>query len=364
VEKLKYKLVDYTDINEKIIIKDKLGYYYTPYLSHLINHHNPRMVGNSNNYSIQNIKLWCELNNKPFELLSIEYIQSHHKLQWQCLREKCGEIFNMSWDSVNRNYNCPCCSHRLPSKNYNLLIINPKLCEEWNYNKNDKLPEEYLPVGSQIIWWKCKKCGWEWESRIADRNDGNGCPKCANQITRTTEEFKQEIYNLVQNEYVVIDEYIKSHTKILIKHNLCGYVYLVSPNNFLRGRRCPQCSKSYGETKIRKWLENNNIYFIHNKEFPNLLGLKNGLLSYDFYLSQFNLLIEYQGNFHDGSSGEYSKINLEQQQEHDKRKKEYANNNNIDLLEIWYWNFDNIEEILKNNIKKVKTNKYLAKENP
>lgn len=42
--------------------------------------------------------------------------------------------------------------------------------------------------------------------------------------------------------------------------------------------------------------------------------------------------------------------NFDKQKEHDKRKKEYARNNNIDLLEIWYWDFDNIEEILNKQI--------------
>jgi hypothetical protein len=45
------------------------------------------------------------------------------------------------------------------------------------------------------------------------------------------------------------------------------------------------------------------------------------------------------------------KQNLKRQQEHDKRKKEYAQQNNINLLEIWYWDFDNIEQILNNELK-------------
>ena len=37
---------------------------------------------------------------------------------------------------------------------------------------------------------------------------------------------------------------------------------------------------------------------------------------------------------------------FEYQQEHDRRKKEYAQKNNIKFLEIWYWDIDKIEEIL------------------
>jgi len=43
---------------------------------------------------------------------------------------------------------------------------------------------------------------------------------------------------------------------------------------------------------------------------------------------------------------------FERQVEHDKRKCEYTQNNNINLLVIWYWDFDNIEGILKRELKK------------
>ena len=83
-----------------------------------------------------------------------------------------------------------------------------------------------------------------------------------------------------------------------------------------------------------------------------------GNLSYDFYLPKYNLLIEYQGEFHDGSAGKYSRINIKKQQEHDRRKKQYAKDNNIKLLEIWYWDYDNIEKILEKII-----NGYSRKQN-
>lgn len=34
------------------------------------------------------------------------------------------------------------------------------------------------------------------------------------------------------------------------------------------------------------------------------------------------------------------------QDEHDKRKRNYAKEHNINLLEIWYYDIDNIEDIL------------------
>lgn len=96
-----------------------------------------------------------------------------------------------------------------------------------------------------------------------------------------------------------------------------------------------------------------NISFERNKTFDGLFGIKNGHLSYDFYIESMNLLIEYQGQFHDGTitSNFQSKESFAKQQEHDKRKKIYAITHDIELIEIWYWDFDNIENILSSKLK-------------
>ena len=76
-------------------------------------------------------------------------------------------------------------------------------------------------------------------------------------------------------------------------------------------------------------------------------GIGNRPLSYDFYLPNQNLLIECQGEQHyypvDIYGGEE---HFEIQQEHDRRKREYATANGYNLIEIPYYDYDNIEEIL------------------
>jgi len=129
--------------------------------------------------------------------------------------------------------------------------------------------------------------------------------------------------------------------------------------------RCPECHYSKGENKIEEWLNDKflkisqkdfdnldnftlweNEYYLSQIKFDGLVGLGGRKLSYDFYLPQYNLLIEYQGEYHDGTAGNQTEKDFEKQKEHDKRKKKYAKNNNIKLLEIWYWNYDNIDKIL------------------
>ena len=122
--------------------------------------------------------------------------------------------------------------------------------------------------------------------------------------------------------------------------------------------KCLNCTSSKGEQRINNWLKKHSINFIPQKEFDNLIGLGNGNLSYDFYLPKQNLLIEYQGAFHDGTAQLQTKEDFEKQKEHDKRKKEYAINHNIKLLEIWYWDYENIENILDKTLEHMEDYEY------
>ena len=49
---------------------------------------------------------------------------------------------------------------------------------------------------------------------------------------KTTEKFKEEVYNLVKDEYTVLGEYLACNKKIEMKHNTCGYIYSVRPSSF------------------------------------------------------------------------------------------------------------------------------------
>ena len=59
---------------------------------------------------------------------------------------------------------------------------------------------------------------------------------------KTTETFVEEVKNLVGDEYEVSGEYVNSKTNIGFVHKVCGTSYSATPDNFLRGRRCPVCS--------------------------------------------------------------------------------------------------------------------------
>lgn len=59
------------------------------------------------------------------------------------------------------------------TKNNCLAIINPELCREWDYEKNYPLtPYDFSCNSTAVVWWKCKKCGKQWQAQIRHRNGG------------------------------------------------------------------------------------------------------------------------------------------------------------------------------------------------
>ena len=128
----------------------------------------------------------------------------------------------------------------------------------------------------------------------------------------------------------------------------CGNEVIVLAGHLKNGttKSCG-CMKSSGELFTSKYLQNHNITFESQKTFNDLLGIGNRKLSYDFYLPDYNMLIECQGKQH-AQPIEYfgGEKKFKIQQEHDKRKREYANNNGYRLLEINYKDYDNIDKIM------------------
>jgi hypothetical protein len=301
------------------------------------------------------IKEWDYIkNNKtPFEVSAM----SEQNVWWIC--EK-----GHSWDTAIKNRSlgnkCPYCIGRRISIENCLDTTHPELIKEWNFEKNIDISPFNIGFGSNTkVWWKCSK-GHEWESTVNNRtNHNNGCPYCSNKKVNNENSLLTSHPDM-SKEWSSKNKLSPSEVTFGSRKNIwwicktCNHEWKTSVSDRTNGRGCPACNESKGEKRIRKFLEINCFEFINQKGFNSLIGIGGGKLSYDFYLPRQNILIEYQGEFHDGKANDYVKQNLEYRQEHDKRKREYAEQNNINLLEIWYWDFERIEEVLTKELVKYK----------
>lgn len=201
---------------------------------------------------------------------------------------------------------------------------------------------------------KCKKCSKSFtviakDFLISPRN----CKHCDKTYHPTYEDVVSEITQLGNKAYeVVSNTYVNTHTPLKILHKDCGTTYEVTRHNFRKGRRCPRCSQSVGENLVAMVLEDNEIKFTRNKKFRGLINVKP--LSYDFYLEEHNVLIEYQGEQHYRPVKHFGGSEaLKVQQRHDEIKRVYAKTHGIKLLEIPYVikNKEEIEQLVLDIIK-------------
>jgi len=100
---------------------------------------------------------------------------SDKKVWWKCNK---GHEWQTSISNRTHGTGCPICGNKQVLKGYNdLSTINPTLAKEWNSEKNGELKPDMVTANSnKKVWWKCSKCGHEWQSIIANRNKGKGCP--------------------------------------------------------------------------------------------------------------------------------------------------------------------------------------------
>lgn len=106
--------------------------------------------------------------------------------------------------------------------------------------------------------------------------------------------------------------------------------------------------RSWGETFITQFLNQKNVIYFKEYTFNDCLSENNKKLRFDFYLPEYNLLIEYQGKHHyePVNKGYRAKKVTATTKIRDKIKADYAYNNKIALFEIPYWEKKNIEHIL------------------
>ena len=191
------------------------------------------------------------------------------------------------------------------------------------------------------------------------KGSNGGCKYCLKDIisqaqSKTEAQFILECQILNPDYDYSQVEYKGDSVKVKIICPIHG-IFEQTPSNHLRGQRCSICKSSKGELKILNWLDVNNIDYIKEKRFPNCKHKYT--LPFDFYIQSLNLCIEYDGEQHfvpmriKGKSNEM-KHNLSVVQLRDSIKTQYCIDNEITLLRIPYTDFDNIEKILEENIKK------------
>lgn len=148
--------------------------------------------------------------------------------------------------------------------------------------------------------------------------------------------LQRSLNNLYGEDVYKVLSYDENSKEAVVKHLACGRIYTYNINSMLAfDVRCKYCKRPLGEQTIIRILEDLGINYIS----PAIIGAKRGVydLHYDFYLLDYNVLIEYDGAQHYGPiRGLGGEDAYEKRVINDNIKTDYAKENGYRLLRVGY----------------------------
>ena len=188
---------------------------------------------------------WSKKNRlKPTEVST----GSHKKIVW---KGKCGhEWISTVKSRAISNTGCPYCSHNKILEGYNDLASQmPQVAAEWSEKNYPLMPNQVMVFANRKVWWKCCKCGYEWNTLISTRSGGSDCPCCrglvlvkgvndfATMHPQLAEEWSDRNLPLTANMVNA-----KSRKNVWWKCSKCGYEWKSVVTARVKGTVCPVCA--------------------------------------------------------------------------------------------------------------------------
>ena len=172
---------------------------------------------------------------------------SNKKVWW---KGACGHEWETSVKARSNGEKCPICSGaRVVTGINDLSTLKPELASEWS-DKNEKKPTEVMAFANSKAWWKCRTCGYEWNTLISTRSGGSKCPCCSgytfikgkNDLKSThpqiAEEWSEKNFPLKPNEVNA-----KSRKNVWWRCGKCGSEWKSVINARVKGTVCPVCAE-------------------------------------------------------------------------------------------------------------------------
>ena len=304
--KLKNEDTTVKTIQEKVIvIHDDTEYevvfrnFADGYLPH---RNNSNKIKNIENFK----KIVFELVGDEFEVLPNQ-VYKNNKTPIKMKHKKCGNIIDtLTPNTFLSGKRCKyCAGHYTPTLEEVKIKINEITQDYELYNEN-----EYTNLTTEVLMHH-KNCGNIYKVTLHNFFNGARCPKCSHRsFLKEDTEFKDEVCNLTNNEFKVLDKYIDCRTPIRIQHINCGHIQTVKPYIFLHQlkNKCPNCkvtNESILEREVRDYI---NSLGITTKKFKKKIS--NKWYEIDIYVPDLKIGFEFNGLYWHSENIHKSKLNL------------------------------------------------------
>ena len=214
------------------------------------------------------------------------------------------------------------------------------------------LSEEFIN-GARRITFVCNKhpdFGEQSVSPSAVKDCQTICRRCARDLMNATRHRKAEAkfwdgLDSVKNpNIVVLGKYDAAAKKIRCLCLKCGTECLLNTRFIRDGLGHRGCNRSIGEIMVAQWLTELGIKYTPEYVFDDC-KMKRYPMPFDFYLPDYNTVIEVDGRQHYESVPFFGgDLGLEQVQQRDAFKTAYCNEHGISIIRIPYYDLPDVEK--------------------
>jgi len=136
-----------------------------------------QVLAGFNDLSATHPELVSQWNYSKNALLPTELLYGSHKKVWW--KDQFGHEWEAKINSrTSQNLGCPICANKQVLEGYNDLASSGlPYANEWHPTKNVLLASEVTISSGKKVWWQ-DSFGHEWEAKVNDRRNGQGCPVC------------------------------------------------------------------------------------------------------------------------------------------------------------------------------------------
>lgn len=247
------------------------------------------------------VKLGNELHNNFYDYTDFIYRGKNVKGVINCpIHGPFSQTPNVHVRSI-RPSGCPLCAIENKRVSFEEFVKRARSIhgDDYEYNQSD-----YIDMKTDMNMY-CKKHDYIFKqtpNNHVHKTNPTKCPLCASEIViqknrKTFDDFLVDAHKVHGENYdYKREDYVNAITKIEIFCKKCGKYFRQTPHQHLSGKGCPHCKRSLMEERISLILDKEQIIYNEQKTFDWLKYRQRQYL--DFYLPDYNVAIECQGEQH------------------------------------------------------------------
>ena len=209
-----------TGSNKKVLWVGACGHEWSASIKNRVYHNSgcpycsgKKLLKGFNDLAYKKPELTSEWSDKNYPLKPDMVMCQSNKAVWW--RRSCGHEWKARIADRYEGHGCPYCAGKILAGFNDLPSTRPAIMDEWS-EKNTTEPTSVSELSREVVWWKCRDCGYEWRARIYTRCNGGGeCPVCRHEISE-------------QNYLAMLDDRVKQRAikRTFAKRTVSSYLRL------------------------------------------------------------------------------------------------------------------------------------------